>query len=116
MNPAIDLTTLADTPNDGYLNRVIATVNDHAVHISMMTAPYEWHLHPDSDETFIVTEGTLVIDLDDGPVEVRAGQLLTIPAGVRHRTRPKGARSVNLTVERNNATTVFCDDPQASKP
>ncbi|VXA96386.1 conserved hypothetical protein [Burkholderia sp. 8Y] len=116
MIPPIDLTTLADMPNDGYLNRVIATVNDHGIHISVMTAPYDWHLHPDSDETFIVTEGTLVIDFEDGPVDVHAGQLLTIPAGVRHRTRPKGARSVNLTVERKNAASVFCDEPHASKP
>ncbi|WP_248324536.1 MULTISPECIES: cupin domain-containing protein [unclassified Caballeronia] len=109
----IDLTTLARTPNDGYLNRIVATVNDHEVHISVMTSPYEWHLHPDSDETFIVTEGTLVIDLEDGSMHVHAGQLLTVPAGVRHRTRPLGARSVNLTVERKHATTVFCDDPRA---
>ncbi|WP_250536194.1 cupin domain-containing protein [Caballeronia sp. AZ10_KS36] len=109
----IDLTTIVHTPNDGYLNRIVATVNDHEVHISVMTSPYEWHLHPDSDETFIVTEGTLVIELEDGSIDVHAGQLLTVPAGVRHRTRPMGARSVNLTVERQHATTVFCDDPRA---
>ncbi|MDR5856372.1 cupin domain-containing protein [Caballeronia sp. LZ062] len=115
MVPLIDLESLADTPHDGYLNRIIGTVNDHDIHISVMTAPYEWHLHPDSDETFIVTEGTLVIDFEDGTLDVRAGQMLTIPAGARHRTRPKGARSVNLTLERKDTRTVFCDDPKPSE-
>jgi mannose-6-phosphate isomerase-like protein (cupin superfamily) len=38
---------------------------------------------------------------------VGPGQLVTVPAGTLHRTRPAGARSVNLTFERVGATTVF---------
>lgn len=34
------------------------------------------------------------------------GQLFTIPANVRHRTRPKGSRSVNLTFELEAMETV----------
>ncbi|WP_250455260.1 cupin domain-containing protein [Caballeronia sp. ATUFL_M2_KS44] len=100
---------IADAVRDGYMNRVITSVNDHDIHISVMHAPYKWHFHPDSDETFIVVEGTLVIDLDDRAVQLHAGQMLTVPAGTRHRTRPLGARSVNLTVERKDAATVLCD-------
>ncbi|MEX3997712.1 hypothetical protein AB4Y38_02300 [Paraburkholderia sp. EG285A] len=54
----------------------------------------------------------LIIDFEEGAIELRAGQLLTIPAGVRHRTRPGGARSINLTVEKANATTIRCDAPR----
>jgi len=115
MISAIATTAFASTATDGYLNRIITTVNDHDIHISVMTAPYAWHLHPDSDEAFIVTEGTLVIDFEDGPVELNTGELLKIPAGVRHRTRPKGARSVNLTVEKKDTVTVFCVDPRHAR-
>ncbi|WP_244817759.1 cupin domain-containing protein [Caballeronia sp. Lep1P3] len=111
----VDLTAIANAARDGYMNRVVASVNDHDIHISVMDAPYAWHIHPDSDETFIVLEGTLVIDFDDGAAELRAGHMLTIPAGVRHRTRPNGARSVNLTVEKRHATTVFSHDTEALK-
>jgi mannose-6-phosphate isomerase-like protein (cupin superfamily) len=107
----IDFQAVAQAVRDGYMNRVLATVNDHDVHLSVMDAPYFWHRHPESDETFISVEGALAIDFDDGTVELHAGQMLTVPAGVRHRTRPVGERSVNLTVERTNATTVRCDEP-----
>lgn len=107
----IDIGANADSTLQGYSNQVLTSVNDHDVHLSVMDAPYFWHLHPDSDETFFIVEGTLVVDFDDGSVELQTGQLLTVPAGMRHRTRPVGARSVNLTVEKANATTVRCDAP-----
>ena len=40
-----------------YENHVLANVNDHVVRISVMTHTYHWHLHPNSDETFLVIEG-----------------------------------------------------------
>lgn len=36
----IDYTTIADASRDGYMNRVLASVNDHDVHVSVMDAPY----------------------------------------------------------------------------
>lgn len=88
-----------------YENHAIAKVNDHEVRISVMTEPYHWHRHPDSDETFLILEGGLFIDFDDGTVELRSGQMMTVAKGVRHRTRPVGKRSVNLTFERSGTRT-----------
>lgn len=87
----------------GYDNHPIATVNDHVVRISTMTDPYHWHCHPDSDEAFLALEGGLYIDLDDRTVELKPGNVFTVDRGVRHRTRPIGPRSVNLTFERRGA-------------
>jgi mannose-6-phosphate isomerase-like protein (cupin superfamily) len=109
MPTPIDFQAAAAEVREGYMNRVLTTANDHDIHISVMDASYFWHVHPNSDETFITLEGVLIIEFDDGPVELRPGQMLTVPAGVRHRTRPAGARSVNLTVEKTDATTVRCD-------
>ena len=89
-----------------YDNHPIATTNDHVVRISTMTEPYHWHFHPNSDETFLMIEGRLSIEFEDGTLELDPGQLLTIPRGVRHRTRPVGARSVNLTFELAQSETV----------
>jgi mannose-6-phosphate isomerase-like protein (cupin superfamily) len=49
----------------------------------------------------------LIIEFTDGEVALNPGQFLTVPAGVRHRTRPGGKRSVNLTFEKRDAETVF---------
>jgi len=89
-----------------YDNHPIATVNDHVVRISVMTQPYPWHCHPNSDETFLVIEGRLEIEFEDGTLELGPGEMATVPRGVRHRTRPVGDRSVNLTFEAANAETV----------
>jgi mannose-6-phosphate isomerase-like protein (cupin superfamily) len=90
----------------GYDNHPMATINGHIVRIATMTEPYDWHFHPNSDETFLVIEGRLSIELESGSLELDPGQLLTIPRGVRHRTRPVGERSVNLTFELAQSETV----------
>ncbi|WGF88383.1 cupin domain-containing protein [Marinivivus vitaminiproducens] len=96
-----------------YGNVVVARVNDHVVRMSVMTAPFYWHSHPDSDETFLGVEGRLIIDFEDKSVTLEPGEMLTVPAGVVHRTRPADARSVNLTVERRDASTERAEDKPA---
>ena len=86
-----------------YDNHSIASVNDHEVRISTMTEAYHWHCHPDSDEAFLSLEGGLFIDFDDRTIELSPGQMVTVKRGVRHRTRPIGERSVNLTFEKAEA-------------
>jgi mannose-6-phosphate isomerase-like protein (cupin superfamily) len=77
-----------------------------------MTEAYHWHCHPDSDESFLVMEGGLFIDFDDRTVEVLPGQMITVNRRVRHRTRPTGKRSVNLTFERAGARTERLTSPR----
>jgi mannose-6-phosphate isomerase-like protein (cupin superfamily) len=97
---------------DFYKNFPLALVNDHVLRLSVMTEPYPWHYHPNSDETFLVVEGTMGIDLDERSVELGPGQLFTVPANVRHRTRPLGPRSVNLTVELASLETILVQQPE----
>ena len=101
-----DTMQFVQSQDANYVNEPLAMVNDHVVRISVMTEPYFWHLHPDSDETFLVIEGVIFLDLEDRTVELSPGQLFTVPANVNHRTRPKTARSVNLTFESRKMTTV----------
>jgi mannose-6-phosphate isomerase-like protein (cupin superfamily) len=88
-----------------YDNHALANVNDHVVRISVMTQPYHWHCHPNSDETFLVIEGGLVIEFEQGEIQLAPGQMATVSRGVPHRTRPLGRRSVNLTFEAANTET-----------
>jgi len=89
-----------------YTNVPLALINDHVVRISVMTEPFIWHYHPNSDEIFLGVEDFLYIDLEDRTIELGPGQLFTIPANVKHRTRPKNNRSVNLTFELAGMETV----------
>lgn len=107
--PVIDSGKLIDAVTTNYANVSLASVNDHVIKLSVMTQSYYWHYHPNSDETFLVTEGVLLIDLESETIELLPGQLVTIPRNVVHRTRPKGERSVNITVEHSQIETIKLD-------
>jgi len=104
--PQVITLSAESSTNLGYDNHPIAHTNDHVVRIATMTKPYHWHFHPNSDETFLVLEGRLAIEFEDGTLELHPGQLVTIPRGVRHLTRPVDALSVNLTFELAESETV----------
>jgi mannose-6-phosphate isomerase-like protein (cupin superfamily) len=92
-----------------YRNMVINRVNDSCLRLSVFEEAYRWHYHPTSDELFIVVSGCLAIDLEGGrEIRLQPWQCVTIPAGVRHRTRALG-RTINLCVEKLGAETVFVD-------
>ncbi|HEY3705175.1 MAG TPA: cupin domain-containing protein [Terracidiphilus sp.] len=95
----------------GYDNHPVAQINDHEVRISTMVDAYHWHCHPHSDECFLALEGGLFIDFDDRTVALPPGSLITVPRGVRHRTRPMGGRSVNLTFELAGAKSEMLNPP-----
>ena len=97
-----------------YANFALANVNDHVIRMSVMTESFYWHRHPNSDETFLVLEGELLIDIGDKTVTLRRGDMMTVPKNVPHRTRPGTARSVNLTVELMTMETIRLD--QRCKP
>lgn len=113
-NPSFEVIDLSlESPMAGsYNNHPIAQVNDHEIRISTMTEAYPWHCHPDSDESFLVLEGGLLIDFDHQTVELLPGHMITVSRGVRHRTRPLGQRSVNLTFERAGAKTEMLASPR----
>ena len=102
----IDLKNESTAHTAEYANLPLCLVNDHVVRMSVMTEPFYWHLHPNSDEVFLVVEGGLYFDFETYTVELLVGQLFAIPKNVKHRTRPKGARSANLTFEYGALETV----------
>tara|TARA_B100000925_G_scaffold262444_1_gene219757 strand:+ start:367 stop:738 length:372 start_codon:yes stop_codon:yes gene_type:complete len=78
--------------------KVVAEMNDYQFKLVRLEGDFVWHNHQDTDETFIVLEGKLVIDFQDGTVELEAGQMLVVPKGVPHRPRASAEAKV-LIVE-----------------
>jgi mannose-6-phosphate isomerase-like protein (cupin superfamily) len=103
----LDIHKKSDAVQGGYFNEAITVVNDHVIRVSVMTTSYPWHRHPNSDETFLVMEGNLILETQDQVLHLEPGQMATVPANTIHRTQPSDTRSVNLTVERQNTETVF---------
>ena len=74
--------------------KVIAEMNDYQFKIVKLRGDFVWHDHKDTDETFIVLEGSLRIDFRDGAVHVSAGEMFVVPKGVEH--KPYAEREVKL--------------------
>ena len=108
----VDIQELVKNAGAPYFNQDLTTLNDHVVRLSVMTEPFYWHRHPNSDETFLVLEGELLIEFEDQKITLTPGQMLTVSAGVAHRTQPIGSKSVNLTVERADTRTERISYPE----
>jgi mannose-6-phosphate isomerase-like protein (cupin superfamily) len=65
--------------------RVVAEMNDYQFKLVKVEGEFVWHDHPDTDEVFIVIEGTLNIEFRDGVVSLDSGEMFVIPKGVEHK-------------------------------
>ena len=66
--------------------KVIAEMNDYQFKLVKIEGEFVWHEHPDTDEAFIVIEGSMRIDFEDGSlVNLEEGEMYVVPKGVRHR-------------------------------
>jgi len=74
--------------------KVIAEMNEYQFKVVKLQGDFIWHDHKDTDETFIVIDGTLRIDFRDGAVHVAAGEMFVVPKGVEH--KPYAEREVKL--------------------
>ena len=107
----VDLFTEGAAVTDRYRNVVITQVNDSCLRLAVFEEAYRWHVHPASDELFLVVDGCLAIELSGGQeLRLTPWQCITIPAGTPHRTRAIG-RAVNLCFEKLAAQTVFINAP-----
>lgn len=65
--------------------RVIAEMNDYQFKLVKVEGEFVWHNHPDTDEVFIVIDGTLKIEFRDGVLSLNPGEMYVIPKGVEHK-------------------------------
>jgi mannose-6-phosphate isomerase-like protein (cupin superfamily) len=72
-------------PAGDYAVRLVAKMNNYDLKIVKFKGDFIWHSHPETDETFIVMEGALVMNFRDRKVEVRAGEMIVVPKGVEHK-------------------------------
>ena len=70
---------------DQWQPRVVAELNDYQFKIVRIEGDFIWHDHPETDEAFIVLEGQLRIDLEDGFVDLGPGEMYVVPKGVKHK-------------------------------
>jgi mannose-6-phosphate isomerase-like protein (cupin superfamily) len=87
-------------PEGDYSVRIIAKMNNYEFKIVKFRGEFIWHSHPDTDETFIILDGKMVMHFRDKLVEVSAGEMIVIPQGVEHKpTSREGYKAVLIEPE-----------------
>jgi mannose-6-phosphate isomerase-like protein (cupin superfamily) len=69
----------------GYAMGIVAKMNNYEIKIVKFKGDFVWHSHPDTDETFIILDGTMVMHFRDGVVELHRGEMIVIPKAVEHK-------------------------------
>ena len=70
---------------DHWSPKIIAEMNDYQFKLVKIEGDFIWHNHADTDETFIVLEGSMFIELEDETVELNEGEMCVVPKGVNHK-------------------------------
>ena len=71
--------------NEHWTPKIITELNDYQIKIVKVEGDFVWHDHSNTDEFFLVIEGTLFIEFEGETMELNAGELYVVPKGVQHR-------------------------------
>ena len=65
--------------------KIAGQLNGQYVKLAKFKGEFMWHQHVNEDELFLVTKGSLTVQLRDGDVSLGEGEFFIVPAGVEHR-------------------------------
>lgn len=82
--------------NDHWSPKVIAEMNDYQLKLVKVLGDFVWHKHDDTDETFIVLDGSMRIDYRDKVVELSQGELCVVKKGDEHKPFAESECSILL--------------------
>ena len=71
--------------SDLWSPRVIAEMNDYQFKLAKVKGEFVWHSHEETDETFIVLDGELLIEFRDKKIRLNKGELYIVPKGIEHK-------------------------------
>jgi mannose-6-phosphate isomerase-like protein (cupin superfamily) len=84
VNVPVDLEKKLSAFSEHWAPKVVARLNDYEIKVVKLQGKFVWHTHDDTDELFLVLDGKLTIQLRDGDVTLRPGQLFVVPRAVEH--------------------------------
>ena len=94
---------------------VVADYNDNDVMVVKFQGAFPYHLHPDTDDFFLVLAGEMTMDLEGQSHRVKTGEIFVVPAGVTHRPRADAECHV-LLIEPKGEPNTGNTDTAAPKP
>ncbi|MFC4855353.1 cupin domain-containing protein [Actinophytocola glycyrrhizae] len=109
MTQPIDLASALASFSEAWSPRIVTTVNDYDIRLARFAGEHVWHVHTDTDEFFLVLDGSIDIGLrEDGgerTVTLRRGEVFVVPRGVFHKPSSSAGAAV-LLVEPSGTLSV----------
>ncbi|MEL6317698.1 MAG: cupin domain-containing protein [Pseudomonadota bacterium] len=96
MPDAVNLRQKLSLFSEHWSPKIVARYNDNDVMVVKFQGEFPFHVHDDTDDFFLVLDGEIVIDTEDGAVTLKAGELFVVPKGVSHRPRAEREAQVLL--------------------
>lgn len=92
--PVINLEQKLSMFEEHWSPKIVEKFNGHDIMVVKAKGEFNWHSHSDTDDFFLVLKGNLTIQLRDGDIHLKAGEMFVVPKGVEH--RPVAAEEVHL--------------------
>ncbi|MFD1714975.1 cupin domain-containing protein [Amnibacterium flavum] len=64
--------------------QIVGQANETLLKVAKGIGSTNWHSHDDQDETFLVFDGSLTVQLRDRDVVLGPGDLFIVPRGIEH--------------------------------
>ena len=97
--------------SDYWAPRVIAEMNDYQFKLVKVKGEFIWHSHKNTDEVFIVINGTMNIEFKDKTVNLSKGEMFVIPKGVEHKPYAEDECEVMIVEPRGVVNTGESNSP-----
>ncbi len=85
MNKPINLKSKFELINEHWSPKVIAELNDYQFKLVKITGQFTWHEHKETDEVFLVIEGSMGIEFKDNKVTLKEGEMIVVKKGEQHK-------------------------------
>lgn len=83
---AVNLRTAGQRIENLCQYETVATMNGQSLTlVRVMDRTLDFHVHPDSDEAFLIVSGSLDLEFRDKKITLNEGDLYVIPKGTEHR-------------------------------
>ena len=87
---SVNLAEKLSTFTEHWQPRTVGEFNGHDLMVVKLQGEFFWHKHDETDDFFLVLKGNLTIQLRDGDVQLKPGELFVVPKGAEHRPIAEG--------------------------
>lgn len=102
---AVNIAAMLARFSEQWMPKKIAELNDYDIKVVKVQGEFTWHAHQETDELFLVIDGTLTLQLRTGDISLRPGELFVVPRGAEHCPRADAEAAVLLIEPRGVVNT-----------